>query len=60
MTHGPLPILQEVNLPSGKAYWRSLDQLADTPEFRDWVERKFPGRCASSSTAGSIGGGSST
>ena len=26
----------------GKAYWRSLDQLADTPAFRDWVERRFP------------------
>jgi MoCo/4Fe-4S cofactor protein with predicted Tat translocation signal len=24
------------------AYWRSLDQLADTPEFREWVEREFP------------------
>jgi len=23
-------------------YWRSLDQLADTPEFRQWVEREFP------------------
>jgi molybdopterin-containing oxidoreductase family iron-sulfur binding subunit len=31
-----------VALPSGKAYWRSLDQLAETPEFRDWVERRFP------------------
>jgi molybdopterin-containing oxidoreductase family iron-sulfur binding subunit len=28
--------------PTGKAYWRSLDQLADTPEFRDWVDRQFP------------------
>ncbi len=27
---------------TGKKYWRSLDQLADTPEFRDWVEREFP------------------
>jgi len=27
---------------AGKAYWRSLDQLADTPAFRDWVERRFP------------------
>ena len=26
----------------GKTYWRSLDQLADTPAFRDWVERRFP------------------
>jgi len=23
-------------------YWRSLDHLADTPEFRQWVEREFP------------------
>ncbi len=27
---------------SGRAYWRSLDQLAETPEFRQWVEREFP------------------
>src|SRR6185436_6925144 len=27
---------------SGQKYWRSLDQLADAPEFRDWVEREFP------------------
>jgi molybdopterin-containing oxidoreductase family iron-sulfur binding subunit len=27
---------------SGRVYWRSLDQLADTPEFRQWVEREFP------------------
>ncbi len=26
----------------GPKYWRSLDQLADTPEFRDWVEKEFP------------------
>src|SRR3974377_2565529 len=36
------PILGPVAAPSGKAYWRSLDQLADTPEFRDWVDRRFP------------------
>ncbi|MEP6742564.1 MAG: TAT-variant-translocated molybdopterin oxidoreductase [bacterium] len=23
-------------------YWRSLDELADTPEFREFVEREFP------------------
>src|SRR5579872_598260 len=35
-SHGtPAP----VNAP---AYWRSLDQLAETPEFRQWVEREFP------------------
>jgi molybdopterin-containing oxidoreductase family iron-sulfur binding subunit len=27
---------------TGKAYWRSLDELADTPAFREWVERRFP------------------
>ena len=24
-------------------YWRSLDDLADTPEFREFVENEFPG-----------------
>jgi molybdopterin-containing oxidoreductase family iron-sulfur binding subunit len=27
---------------TGLKYWRSLDQLADTPEFHQWVEREFP------------------
>ena len=27
----------------GKEYWRSLDELADTPEFRSLVEKEFPG-----------------
>jgi MoCo/4Fe-4S cofactor protein with predicted Tat translocation signal len=27
---------------SGQKYWRSLDQLAETPEFRQWLEREFP------------------
>jgi molybdopterin-containing oxidoreductase family iron-sulfur binding subunit len=27
---------------SGQKYWRSLDQLADTPEFRQWLVREFP------------------
>jgi len=27
---------------TGQRYWRSLDDLADTPEFRQWVEREFP------------------
>ena len=26
----------------GRKYWRSLGQLADTPEFRQWLEREFP------------------
>ncbi|MBP1644096.1 MAG: hypothetical protein H6Q03_2765, partial [Acidobacteria bacterium] len=27
----------------GKAYWRSLDELADTPEFQRLVAQEFPG-----------------
>ncbi len=26
----------------GKAYWRSLDELADTPEFKEFLFREFP------------------
>ncbi|MFH2055803.1 MAG: TAT-variant-translocated molybdopterin oxidoreductase [bacterium] len=26
----------------GREYWRSLEQLADDPEVRDWLEREFP------------------
>ncbi len=26
----------------GPKYWRSLDQLAEKPEFRQWMEREFP------------------
>ncbi|MEE8403861.1 MAG: TAT-variant-translocated molybdopterin oxidoreductase, partial [candidate division Zixibacteria bacterium] len=26
----------------GKDYWRSLDQLADTPEFNKFLKREFP------------------
>ena len=27
---------------TGPKYWRSLDELADTPEFKQWVDREFP------------------
>ena len=27
---------------SGSRYWKSLDDLAETPAFRTWVEREFP------------------
>ena len=26
----------------GPKYWRSLDQMAETPEFRAWAEKEFP------------------
>ncbi len=28
--------------PNDKVYWRSLDQLAETSEFRDFLHREFP------------------
>ena len=28
---------------AGKKYWRSLGELYDKPEFREWVEKEFPG-----------------
>src|SRR5881398_1470334 len=33
--HPPEPL-------TGKHYWRSLGELSDTPEFRQWLEREFP------------------
>ncbi|MBN8247516.1 MAG: TAT-variant-translocated molybdopterin oxidoreductase [Verrucomicrobia bacterium] len=27
---------------TGRKYWRSLEQLNDQPEFREWLEREFP------------------
>src|SRR3954462_8916412 len=27
---------------TGQKYWRSLDEVAATPEFHEWVEREFP------------------
>lgn len=38
---------------TGKKYWRSLDQLADKPEFRDWVHREFPENATEMLDAGS-------
>jgi len=30
----------------GRAYWRSLEELADTSEFQDYVHREFPARAS--------------
>ncbi len=27
---------------TGRKYWRSLGELDDTPEFREWLDREFP------------------
>jgi MoCo/4Fe-4S cofactor protein with predicted Tat translocation signal len=31
---------------TGKRYWRSLEELADTPQFRTWLESEFPAGAA--------------
>lgn len=47
-TVGQLPAAKPRQTPhelvgaNGRAYWRGLDDAADTPEFRDWLEREFP------------------
>ncbi|HMQ30556.1 MAG TPA: TAT-variant-translocated molybdopterin oxidoreductase [Chloroflexaceae bacterium] len=35
-------IRAQLRTSRGKQFWRSLDQLADTPAFRELVEREFP------------------
>ena len=32
--------IEKIN--TGPRYWRSLDELAERPEFQEWVEREFP------------------
>ncbi len=39
----PAPSERELN---GPRYWRSLDELADTPGFRAYLEREFPAGAA--------------
>jgi molybdopterin-containing oxidoreductase family iron-sulfur binding subunit len=29
---------------TGRQYWRSLEEVADTPEFQTWMEDEFPNR----------------
>src|ERR1035438_4630570 len=36
-------IRQELKGVKGKRYWRSVDELANTPEFQAAVEKEFPG-----------------
>jgi len=37
--HPPEPL-------TGKHYWRSVNELSDTLEFREWLEREFPAGAA--------------
>ena len=35
-------IREKLKATSGKEYWRSLDELADTPEFEELLHREYP------------------
>ncbi len=38
----PNPTTPAASAATGRRYWRSLDEMADTPEFKDWLHREFP------------------
>src|SRR5215213_11971502 len=38
----PSAIRSRLAAADGRLYWRSLGELADTPEFRDYLHREFP------------------
>src|SRR5579864_7752832 len=37
-------IRRRVEHARGKEYWRSLQDLADAPEFHEWLAREHPGQ----------------
>ena len=37
-------VREKLKAVRGKKYWRSVDELADTPEFQAAVEKEFPSR----------------
>src|SRR3954447_13507331 len=40
------PPLRKARPVRGKQYWRSLNDLADKPEFQEFVEREFPAQAS--------------
>jgi molybdopterin-containing oxidoreductase family iron-sulfur binding subunit len=37
-------IREKLSGKEGRRYWRSLEEVADTPEFQGWLEDEFPNR----------------
>ena len=35
---------EQIQGKTGKAYWRSLEELSDTPKFQKWMDDEFPNR----------------
>jgi len=40
--HDPQPSILNPRSTTGKQYWRSLEELADTDEFQELIHREFP------------------
>jgi molybdopterin-containing oxidoreductase family iron-sulfur binding subunit len=36
------PLLQPASSRDGSRYWKSLEDLAETPAFQEWMQREFP------------------
>ncbi|MBI5504388.1 MAG: TAT-variant-translocated molybdopterin oxidoreductase [Deltaproteobacteria bacterium] len=43
-------IREKLSRTTGRTYWRSLEEVADTPEFRDFLEAEFPAAAESISS----------
>ena len=39
---------------AGKRYWRGLEELSNTPEFQEWLQREFPAGAAELETDGYV------
>ncbi|MEZ4660826.1 MAG: TAT-variant-translocated molybdopterin oxidoreductase [Caldilineaceae bacterium] len=37
-----LPAIQRLSAAKGRGFWRSLEELAETDEFTDFLHREFP------------------
>ncbi|MBS1720675.1 MAG: TAT-variant-translocated molybdopterin oxidoreductase [Armatimonadetes bacterium] len=37
-------VREKLNGKTGRHYWRSLEEVAETPEFQQWVDDEFPNR----------------
>jgi MoCo/4Fe-4S cofactor protein with predicted Tat translocation signal len=41
-----LPMIDDAPTPTGRDYWRTLEEYAATPAFRDLMDREFPEQAA--------------
>ena len=39
------PCARSLREGGGKRFWQSLDELSETPEYREFLENEFPRQC---------------